>query len=175
MHAGRFIFSQLMDFVPKYEFDKCVRRYGGNHRVRTFSCYDQFLCMAFGQLTYRELTSPSELKSKSHQHTTPPTGVGSPRCTWAGAATSNSASKTAANVARMPLNFPDPTPFNPSPSPTPTPHPFFEHRHHRPVPALRLVIYPFLLSSTTTASRNVSRKWLCLVIRGYRSHMIRYN
>ena len=54
MHPGRFIFSQLMDFVPKYEFDKCVRRYGGNRRVRTFSCYDQFLCMAFGQLTYRE-------------------------------------------------------------------------------------------------------------------------
>ena len=54
MHAGRFIFSQLMDFVPKYEFDKCVRRYGGNRRVRTFSCYDQFLCMAFGQLTYRD-------------------------------------------------------------------------------------------------------------------------
>ena len=38
----------------KYEFDKCVRRYGGNRRVRTFSCYDQFLCMAFGQLTYRD-------------------------------------------------------------------------------------------------------------------------
>jgi transposase len=54
MHPGRFIFSQLMDFVPKYEFDKCVRRYGGNRRVRTFSCYDQFLCMAFGQLTYRD-------------------------------------------------------------------------------------------------------------------------
>ncbi len=54
MHAGRFIFSQLMDFLPKYEYDKCVRRYRGNHRVRTFLCYDQFLCMAFAQLTYRE-------------------------------------------------------------------------------------------------------------------------
>jgi len=54
MHAGRFIFSQLMDFLPKYEYGKCVRRYRGNHRMRTFSCYDQFLCMAFGQLTYRE-------------------------------------------------------------------------------------------------------------------------
>ncbi len=54
MHAGRFVFSQLMDFLPKYEYDKCVRRYLGNHRVRTFSCYDQFLCMAFAQLTYRE-------------------------------------------------------------------------------------------------------------------------
>jgi transposase len=54
MHEGRFIFSQLMDFFPKYEYTKCVKRYHGNRRVRTFSCYDQFLCMAFGQLTYRE-------------------------------------------------------------------------------------------------------------------------
>lgn len=43
-----------MDFLPRYEYDKCVRRYRGNRRVRTFSCYDQFLCMAFAQLTYRE-------------------------------------------------------------------------------------------------------------------------
>ena len=54
MHEGRFIFSQLMEFLPNYEFNKCVRRYHGNRRVRTFSCCDQFLCMAFGQLTYRE-------------------------------------------------------------------------------------------------------------------------
>ena len=69
MHAGRFIFSQLMDFLRKYEYDKCVRRYRGNHRVRTFSCYDQFLCMAFAQLTYREslrdvVTCLDVLKSK---------------------------------------------------------------------------------------------------------------
>ena len=43
-----------MDFLPKHEFDKCVRRHCGNRRVRKFSCYDQFLCMAFAQLTYRE-------------------------------------------------------------------------------------------------------------------------
>jgi transposase len=54
MHEGRYIFSQLMEFLPTYEYNKCVQRYRGNHRVRTFSCYDQFLCMAFGQLTYRE-------------------------------------------------------------------------------------------------------------------------
>lgn len=54
MHTGRFVFSQLVDFLPKYEYDKCVRRYRGNRRVRTFSCYDQFLCMGFAQLTYRE-------------------------------------------------------------------------------------------------------------------------
>jgi hypothetical protein len=54
MYSGRMIFSQLMDFFPKHEFSKCVRRYGGNRRVRSFSCLDQFLCMAFAQLTYRE-------------------------------------------------------------------------------------------------------------------------
>ncbi|MDB4285584.1 IS4 family transposase [bacterium] len=54
MYQGRIVFSQLMDFLPRYEFDKCVRRYRGNYRARSFSCYDQFLCMAFAQLTYRE-------------------------------------------------------------------------------------------------------------------------
>jgi hypothetical protein len=43
-----------MDFIPRYEFDKCVRRYQGDKRVKTFTCYDQFLTMAFAQLTYRE-------------------------------------------------------------------------------------------------------------------------
>lgn len=54
MYTGRFIFVQLMEFLPKHEFNKCVRRYRGNYRQRTFSCYDQFLCMTFAQLTYRE-------------------------------------------------------------------------------------------------------------------------
>ena len=54
MYAGKIVFSQVMDFVPRYEFHKCVHRYRGNHRVRSFSCLDQFLCMAFAQLTYRE-------------------------------------------------------------------------------------------------------------------------
>ena len=54
MNFGRTIFSQLMDFVPIYEFRKCVKRYNGNHKIKTFSCLDQFLCMAFAQLTYRE-------------------------------------------------------------------------------------------------------------------------
>ncbi len=54
MHTGRFVLSQLMDFVPMHEFRKCVRRYRGNYKVRTFSCLDQYLCMAFAQLTYRE-------------------------------------------------------------------------------------------------------------------------
>jgi hypothetical protein len=54
MHEGRIVFSQLLDFFPKHEFDKCVRRYGGNRRVREFSCFDQFLSMTFAQITGRE-------------------------------------------------------------------------------------------------------------------------
>jgi hypothetical protein len=54
MHDGRFIFAQLMDFLPRHEFNQCVRRYRGNSRNRGFSCFDQFFCMAFAQLTYRE-------------------------------------------------------------------------------------------------------------------------
>ena len=54
MNSGRTVFSQLMDFLPRYEFHRCVRRYRGNYKVQTFSCWNQFLCMAFAQLTYRE-------------------------------------------------------------------------------------------------------------------------
>lgn len=54
MHIGKIIFSQVMDFLPMYEFSKCVQRYQGNYKVKSFSCFDQFLCMAFAQLTYRE-------------------------------------------------------------------------------------------------------------------------
>ena len=54
MHTGRMVFSQLMDFLPRHEFNRCVRRYHGNYRTRHFKCRDQFLCMAFAQLTGRE-------------------------------------------------------------------------------------------------------------------------
>ena len=54
MNIGRTVFAQLMDFVPSYEFQKCVERYNGNYKVITFSCLDQFLCRSFAQLTYRE-------------------------------------------------------------------------------------------------------------------------
>jgi hypothetical protein len=54
MNTGKTIFSQLMDFLPIYEFRQCVNRYQGHYKVKTFSCWDQFLCMAFAQLTYRE-------------------------------------------------------------------------------------------------------------------------
>ena len=54
MHQGSTIFAQIMDFLPKHIFRKCVDRYGGNYRTRSFSCFDQLMCMAFAQLTYRE-------------------------------------------------------------------------------------------------------------------------
>ena len=43
-----------MDFIPHYEFVKCVERYNGNYKIKSFTCWDQYLCMAFAQLTYRE-------------------------------------------------------------------------------------------------------------------------
>jgi hypothetical protein len=54
MNSGRTIFAQLLDFLPKHQFNQCVHRYRGNHRFRRFSCFDQFLAMAFAQLTGRE-------------------------------------------------------------------------------------------------------------------------
>jgi len=54
MFTGQLIFSQLMEFLPRHDFNTCVRRYHGNRRLRNFSCRDQFLCLAFAQLTFRE-------------------------------------------------------------------------------------------------------------------------
>ena len=54
MNLGRTVFSQLVDLLPTYQFQICVDRYQGNRYVKDFSCWDQFLCLAFAQLTYRE-------------------------------------------------------------------------------------------------------------------------
>ena len=54
MYQGQTVFSQVMDFIPQKKFRQCVNRYSGNYRIRSFTCYDQLLCMAFAQLTYRE-------------------------------------------------------------------------------------------------------------------------
>lgn len=67
MHNGKLIFSQLVSFLPKYEFLKCVARYRGHHKVRHFSCWDQFLCMSFAQLTYRESLRDIEACLRSMQ------------------------------------------------------------------------------------------------------------
>ncbi|MBI5739917.1 MAG: DUF4372 domain-containing protein, partial [Nitrospirae bacterium] len=54
MYCGKLIFSQVMDFMPIHTFRCCVARYQGDRNVRSFTCLDQYLCMAFAQLTYRE-------------------------------------------------------------------------------------------------------------------------
>ena len=54
MHAGKLVFAQLTDLIHPEQFRRCVRRYAGDYKVKTFSCWNQFLCMAFGQLTFRE-------------------------------------------------------------------------------------------------------------------------
>jgi hypothetical protein len=54
MNVGKLVFAQITQHLPLTTFRRCVARYGGEHKVKTFSCLDQYLCMAFAQLTYRE-------------------------------------------------------------------------------------------------------------------------
>ena len=68
MNTGRTVFSQIMDCLPMHEFRKCVKRYRGNYKVKSFSCLDQFLCMAFAQLTYRESLRDIEACLRSRQN-----------------------------------------------------------------------------------------------------------
>jgi hypothetical protein len=65
MRAEKTIFSQVLEWVHPEQFRRCVRRYGGNHRVRNFSCWDQFLAMAFAQLTYRDSLADIEICLRS--------------------------------------------------------------------------------------------------------------
>ena len=67
MNSGKTVFAQLMDFIPAYEFQKCVDRYNGGYKVKTFSCWDQYLSMAFAQLTYRESLRDIEACLRSAQ------------------------------------------------------------------------------------------------------------
>jgi len=66
MNAGKTVFAQILEHLPRYEFDKFVKKYEGNHRVRKFPCYDQFLCLAYAQLTYRESLRDIETCLNSH-------------------------------------------------------------------------------------------------------------
>jgi hypothetical protein len=65
MFAGRLIFKQVMDFMPLPTFRRCVVKYQGDFRARTFSCLDQFLCMAFAQITHRESLRDIEICLRS--------------------------------------------------------------------------------------------------------------
>jgi len=67
MHAGKIVFAQLTHLIHPEQFRRCVRRYHGDYKVKSFSCWDQFLCMAFGQLTYRESLRDVETCLRSRQ------------------------------------------------------------------------------------------------------------
>lgn len=67
MNAGKTVFSQILQHVSRYEFNKCVEKYNGNYRTRKFPCYDQFLSLAFAQLTYRESLRDIETCLNSHR------------------------------------------------------------------------------------------------------------
>ena len=69
MYTGKLIFSQIMDFMPLQTFRRCVGKYRGNFKVKKFSCLDQFFCMAFAQITYRESLRDIEvcLRSQSNK------------------------------------------------------------------------------------------------------------
>src|ERR1017187_5017606 len=53
MNQGKYVFSQVMDYVSRFKFNECVERYKGEHGTKNFSCWEQFLAMAFGQLALR--------------------------------------------------------------------------------------------------------------------------
>jgi Domain of unknown function (DUF4372)/Transposase DDE domain len=66
MFAGRFVFAQLMDFLPLHTFRRCVAKYPSSYPTKTFSHLDQYLCMAFAQLTFRESLRDIEVCLRSH-------------------------------------------------------------------------------------------------------------
>ncbi len=67
MNTGKTVFSQLMHSLPRYEFNKCVQRYQGDKKVHHFSCWNQFLCLAFAQLSLRESLRDLEVSLNSHR------------------------------------------------------------------------------------------------------------
>ena len=68
MNKGKFVFAQLTSLITRYEFDKCVLRYQGDYKVQDFTCWNQFLCMMFGQLTHRESARDIITCLKAHQN-----------------------------------------------------------------------------------------------------------
>ena len=67
MHSGRFVFSQLMEHLPAKVFRRCVHRYRGDRHIQSFTCLDQFLCLAFAQLTHRESLRDIEVCLRVHR------------------------------------------------------------------------------------------------------------
>lgn len=78
MNQGKMVFSQIMEFAPYHVFKYCVKRYDGDFKVQDFTCWKQFLCMAFGQLTHRESLSDTALCLKLQKEKLYHLGIGKP-------------------------------------------------------------------------------------------------
>jgi len=78
MNRGKMIFAQVMEFAPYHVFKYCVKRYNGDYKVKDFTCWRQFLCMTFGQLTHRESLSDTALCLKLHNDKLYHLGIGKP-------------------------------------------------------------------------------------------------
>ena len=68
MNQGKYIFAQLTDFLPRRVFDRLVEKYSGNKKIRTFTCWNQMLCMIFGQLTARDSMRDLMLSLEAHKN-----------------------------------------------------------------------------------------------------------
>ena len=75
MYDGKLVFSQVMDFIPWHTFRRCVKRYDGEHKVLSFRCTEQYRCMAFAQLTYRESLRDIETCLRAQSHKLPHMGI----------------------------------------------------------------------------------------------------
>ena len=78
MNQGKMVFAHLMEFASDDIFKHCVRRYNGNYKAKDFTCWKQFLCMIFGQLTHRESLSDTALCLKFHKSKLYHLGIGKP-------------------------------------------------------------------------------------------------
>ncbi len=76
MYTGKLIFAQVLDYLPLHTFRRCIQRYGGNQHVKRFTCQDQYRCMAFAQLTYRESLRDIEVCLRAQQNKLYHMGIG---------------------------------------------------------------------------------------------------
>jgi hypothetical protein len=75
MYTGGLVFSQVMGYLPMHTLRRCVQRYGGNRQVKRFTCRDQYLCMAFAQLTFRESLRDIEACLRAQESKLYPMGI----------------------------------------------------------------------------------------------------
>src|SRR4030042_1828619 len=78
MNQGKMVFTKIMEFAPFHVFKYCVKRYNGDYKARDFTCWRQFLCMSFGQLTHRESLSDTALCLRLQKEKLYQLGIGYP-------------------------------------------------------------------------------------------------